>query len=285
MDSLGVFVGIILISATAAPGFAQNPDLYNPEPVAVLALARADLAFVQAVAHADAAGVERLLDNDLTWTDASGKVQSRAQVLRQNPKQLIKPDTKDAETRTYAYGNLGDIQENLGRAHVLRVWVKRSDGWKLIAYQEVMSRDTPPAFTPGAGKECENPCKGIPFALKNDTEREVALAYSKLETAAHARDSAAFGPMVADEFVAVSSNSDKLQTKRSRMEEFDRSKDAGIAPTPLLSARMFVFGDAVLMVSEHKPDRGNPLHVTRVWVMRGGSWLETLSYQTAAATP
>src|SRR6516225_5602390 len=106
MDSLGGFVGIILSSATAAPGFAQNPDLYNPEPVAVLALARADLAFVQAVAHADAAGVERLLDNDLTWTDASGKVQSRAQVLRQNPKQLIKPDTKDAETRTYAYGNL-----------------------------------------------------------------------------------------------------------------------------------------------------------------------------------
>jgi hypothetical protein len=60
------------------------------------------------------------------------------------------------------------------------------------------------------------------------------------------------------------------------MAEFDRSKDAGVAPTPLVSAQI----DAVLMVSEHKPDRGKPLYVTRVWVKRGGSWVETLSYQT-----
>lgn len=284
--SLGVPLSIILVAATAPTGFSQNPDFYNPEPAAVLGLARADLAFEQAVARSDAAGVDRLLDADFTWTDRSGKVQSRTQVLREIPKPLITPNAKDAETRTYAYGNLGDvnlgdIQENLGRAHILRVWVKRSDGWKAIVYQEVMSRETPPTFTPGAGKECENPCKSIPFAPKNDTERQVALAYSKLETAAHARNSAAFGPMVADEFVAVSSNSDKLQTKRSRMEDFDRSKDGGLAPSPLLSARMFIFANSVLMVSEHNPDRGNPLHVTRVWVRRGGSWVETLSYQTA----
>ena len=53
------------------------------------------------------------------------------------------------------------------------------------------------------------------------------------------------------------------------MDEFDGSNDAGVAPTPLLSARMFTFGDAVLIVSEHKPDRGKPLHVTRVWVKWG----------------
>jgi hypothetical protein len=35
------------------------------------------------------------------------------------------------------------------------------------------------------------------------------------------------------------------------------------------------------MVSEHTPDKGRPLHVTRVWVQRGGHWVETLSYQTA----
>ena len=107
------------------------------------------------------------------------------------------------------------------------------------------------------------------------------MAYLKLETAAHARNSAAFGPLVGDEFVAASSNGDKLQSKRSRMQAFDSSKDGGVAPTPLLSARMFAFGDAVLMVSEHKPDHGNPLHVTRIWVKRNGNWVETLSYQTA----
>ena len=71
-------------------------------------------------------------------------------------------------------------------------------------------------------------------------------------------------------------------TQSSRMEEFDRSKDAGMAPTPLLSARMFTFGDAVLMISEHKPDCGKPLHVTRVWVKRGGSCVERLSYRTTS---
>ena len=246
-------------------------------------MSKADTAFAEAVVHADKSALEKLLDADFTWINAEGRVQTKAQVLRELPQPLFWVP-KDSESKSYTYGDLGNVQVNVGRAHVLRVWVKRSAGWKAIVYQELMSLETPPSFTPGAGKDCENPCKIIAFTPKNDTERQVAIAYSKLETAAHARNSAAFGPMVGDEFVAASSNSDKLQSKRSRMEDFDRSKDGGVAPTPLLSARMFSFGDAVLMVSEHKPDRGNPLHVTRVWVKRGGSWLETLSYQTAVVT-
>ena len=69
------------------------------------------------------------------------------------------------------------------------------------------------------------------------------------------------------------------------MDDFDHSKMAGVAPTPLISAHMFDFDDAVLMRSEHVPDRGKPLHVTRVWVKREGSWVETLSYQTSVAAP
>jgi hypothetical protein len=262
-------MAIAILATTSAAGFAQDAGLIQ-----------ADTAFVEAVTNADKATLEKLLDADFTWTNAGGKVQTKAQVLRKMPRMPI-ADAKDAESRVYVYGELGDVQVNWGRSHLLRVWAKRSDGWKANVYQEVMSRETPPTFTPGAGKDCENPCKTIAFTPKTETERQVALAYSKLETAAHARNSAAFAPMVADEFIAASSNSDKLQSKRSRMEEFDRSKDAGVAPTPLLSARMFTFGDAVLMVSEHKPDRGSPLHVTRIWVKRGGSWVETLSYQTA----
>jgi hypothetical protein len=241
---------------------------------------QADAAFAQAVANTDKSALEKLLDVDFTWTSATGNVQTTAQVLRELPKAPI-VEVGNSESKAYTYGDLGNVQVNSGRLHVLRVWVKRPSGWKAIVYQEVMSRETPPVFTPGAGKDCENPCKTIAFTPKTDTERQVAIAYSKLGTAAHARNSAAFSPMVADEFVAASSNSDKVQSKRGRMEEFDRSKDGGVAPTPLLSARMLTFGDVVLMVSEHKPDRGSALHVTRVWVMRDRSWVETLSYQTA----
>lgn len=61
------------------------------------------------------------------------------------------------------------------------------------------------------------------------------------------------------------------------------SVEPSLTPTPLPSARMFDFGDAVLMVSEHQSDRGSPLHVTRVWVRRGPDSMETLSYQTSVA--
>ena len=271
MGRFSVYVAVVLLAVPASAVFGQDTNM-----------TRADTELAQAIANADKSALEKLLDADFTWTDAGGKVRTKAQVLQNLPKAAIR-DAKKAESKAYTYGDLGNVQVNLGRSHVLRVWVKRSAGWKAIVYQELTSLETPPSFTPGAGKDCENPCRSIAFTPGNDTERQVAIAYSKLETAAHARNSATFGPMVGDEFVAASSNSDKLQSKRSRMEDFDRSRDGGVAPTPLLSARMFAFGDAVLMVSEHRPDRGNPLHVTRIWVKRGGSWVETLSYQTAVS--
>jgi len=241
---------------------------------------QADRAFVQAVANSDKPALAKLLDADFTWTDFEGKTRTRAQVLADPPKPAI-TNENDAQVKGFTYGELGDVQANLGRAHLLRVWAKRAGGWKAIAWQEVMSLDTPPSFAPGAGKDCENPCRRIPYNPKNETERQVATAYSKLETAAMAHNSAVFANLVADEFVAASSNSNKLYDKRGRMEDFDHAKMAGVAPTPLTSARMFDFDGAVLMKSEHKPDRGKPLHVTRVWVKRDGNWVETLSYQTS----
>jgi uncharacterized protein DUF4440 len=268
-----VSAGILV--ALAGPGIiraAQDP-----------AMLQADRAFVQASAKADKTALEKLLDADFIWTDFEGKTLTRTHVLQNPPKPAIANEatTSDAQLKQYTYGELGDVQANLGRAHALRVWVKRPAGWKAIVYQEVMSLDAPPSSTPGAGKDCENPCKTIAYTPRNETERQVATAYSKLETAAMAHNSAVFSMLVGDEFVAASSNSNKVYDKRGRMDDFDHSKMAGVAPTPLMSARMFDFGDAVLMISQHNPDRGRPLHVTRVWVKRNGNWVETLSYQTS----
>jgi hypothetical protein len=96
-----------------------------------------------------------------------------------------------------------------------------------------------------------------------------------------AHNSPVFATLVADEFVAASSNSDKLYDKRGRMEDLDHSTMGGVAPTPLTTARLTDFAGAVLMISAHRPDLGKPLLVTRLWVERNGSWVETLSYQTA----
>jgi hypothetical protein len=268
-----VIAGSVLWGGAAVTA-AEDPGRENQ------AMSQADRAFVQAVAKASAPALDKLLDADFTWTDFEGKTRTKAQALRDFPKRAI-ADENDARVKQYTYGELGDVQANLGRAHVLRVWAKRPGGWKAIVYQEVMSLPAPPSFAPGAGKDCENPCRSVAYEPKNETERQVVKAYSKLETAAMAHNSAVFSTLVGDEFVAASSNSDKLYDKRGRMDDFDHAKMAGVAPTPLTSARMFDFGGAVLMRSEHTPDRGKPLHVTRVWVKRDGTWVETLSYQTS----
>ena len=240
----------------------------------------ADRAFVQAVAKADTRGLANLLDANFLWIESDGKALTKTQVLRTIPKPGI-ADQSGAQRKDYTYEDVGDVQENLGRVHALRVWVKRPMGWRAIVYQEVVSLETPPTSTPGAGKDCQNPCKSVSYEPKNEAEKQVVTTYENLETAAMAHDSARFSTLVADEFVAASSNSNKVYDKRSRMEDFDHAKMAGVAPTPLASARMFDFKEAVVMTSFHRPDHGKPLRVTRVWVNRGGKWQEALSYQTS----
>jgi uncharacterized protein DUF4440 len=241
---------------------------------------QADRAFVQAIAKADTRGLGKLLDTDFLWIDSDGKALTRTQVLQTLPRPGFS-DESTAQLKNYTYEDVGDVQANLGRVHTLRVWVKRPIGWRAIVYQEVVSLDAPPSFAPGAGKDCDNPCKSVSYKPKNEVEKQVVSAYERLETAAMAHDSARFSALVADEFVAASSNSNKVYDKRGRMEDFDHAKMAGVAPTPLASARMFDFKEAVVMTSFHRPDQGKPLRVTRVWVNRDGKWIEALSYQTS----
>lgn len=249
-------------------------------PTADPSMMQADAAFVQALAKGDKSALEKMLDAEFTWTDYNGRTLTRAQFLQAPGKPAITNDSS-AEHKQYTYGDLGNVQANQGRAHELRIYARRGGVWKAIDYQEVMSLENPPTATPGAGKDCENPCKKILFTPKTETEKQVAAAYSKLETAAMAHNSPVFATLVGDEFVAASSNSNKIYDKQGRIDDFNHSKMAGVAPTPLMSGRMIAFGDAVLMISEHIPDKGLPLHVTRVWVKRNGSWVETISYQTS----
>ena len=92
--------------------------------------------------------------------------------------------------------------------------------------------------------------------------------YQAVERAVTAHDSAAWGSHIDDKFFAVTSNSDRPLDKATRMAGLDNQKVAGIAPFPLVSARMFEFGDTMIMTSRQQPLRGLPLHVTRVWFKR-----------------
>jgi len=231
---------------------------------------------------------ENLLDSNFTWTDSSGKTRNKSEIMQDLrsgkglPMEIGDGSGNGKITMSSisarAYGQVGVVQTNSGKLFVLRIWAKRGRGWQLLIDQAV-STGAPSSAEPGNGA-CENPCNWVPFQPQNEDEHEVIQAYQSVERAVTAHDSAAWGAHIADEFFAVTSNSDRPLDKATRMTGLDNQKVAGIVPFPLVSARMFEFGDTMVMTSRQQPEHGLPLHVTRVWFKRNGAWLEAYSYQT-----
>jgi len=237
-----------------------------------------DREFILAVTRNDKTAIGRLLDNDFTWTDSQGRTLTKMQAVENLPA-LALGDENQVNVQEHANRQIAIHRAERGSMYILRVWVKRASGWRALIYQEVNQSGAPPQNDSGA-QGCENPCKTVPFGPKNNDEREVIEAYQQVERAVTAHDSAAWGSHIADDFFAVTSNSDHPLDKRSRMEGLDRQKQGGIAPFPLVSARMFKFGDTMVMTSLQQPEQAKPIRVTRVWIKQQSKWLEVLSYQT-----
>ena len=239
----------------------------------------ADRAFVRDVAKNDGNDLNKLLDADFTWTDANGKTFTRAKILSDIPKPSIS-DESSAQITDRNYGEVELIQARSGRANILRIWVERPGGWRLLVYQEATLLTGTPTPVAGSAKSCVNPCKTLPYKPKNETERDVLDGYMGLQTATVNRNSVEWGKYVADEFSAASSNSGKILDKPTRMADLERSKMAGYAPMPVVSLQLFDFRDAVVLISKHQPAHGRPFHITRLWIKRNGHWQEAASYQT-----
>lgn len=240
---------------------------------------KADRTFAEAAAKADAGAMGTFLDADFSWTDAAGKTFTRAQALAAPPVASISNET-DAQRTHRNYADVELIQAREGRANILRIWVKRPSGWRLLAYQEATLTSGTPTPIPGTAETCDNPCKSLPYKPKNETERQVLAGYMALQTATVYHNSADWGKYVADEFSAASSNSNKVLDKQGRMADLERSKMAGYAPMPVEKLRLFDFAEAVVLESQHQPLSGKPVHITRLWIKRDGKWLEAVSYQT-----
>jgi hypothetical protein len=266
-----------LCAAWAACGLAAPSTAQNTDP----AVEATDRAFVQAVSRSDGAALTAMLDPDFAWTDVMGKTQTATEIARALPTPMIADETK-AQTEIHAYRAVASVQVHNGKQHTLRIWVKRPAGWRALAYQEVQLRDTPPpvAAAPAAGAECINPCQSIPYQGRTPNEHAVAASFAALETAVKDHDAEKWASLIGDEFAALSSGSDRLLDKKTRRAELERASMAGLVPVPLVSARMTEVGDAIVMVSQHQPASGKPTHATRLWLKRGGGWVEVVSYQT-----
>ena len=261
-----------LLFVTSRNAFAADTDQ---------AVLQADRKFVQAASLQNGSLLARMLDDDFTWTDADGKTLTSAEVLHSVPKPILGDET-GVEVSERTYGQVGAVNASRGKVHILRMWVQRPGGWRLLVYHEVKQLEQPSTSAGSGVKECANPCGMVPFKPANEAEAAIIASWQALETGVTAHDAEAWAPHIADEFVQISSNSDHVISKAGRIETLNKQKASGVgsAPAPLVSAKMFDFGDAVIMTCLHQPYSGKPIHVSRLWIKRDGKWIMSISYQT-----
>jgi len=267
-----LFSASLLLSITPRNTLAADTDQ---------SVLQADRKFVQAASLQNGSLLARMLDDDFTWTDVDGKILTSAEVLHSVPKPIL-GDESGIDVTERTYGQVGAVTASHGKVHVLRIWVQRPAGWRLLVYHEVKQLEQPSTSAGSGVKECENPCKMVPFQPANEAERAIIASWQALETGVTGHDAEAWAPHIADEFVQISSNSDHVISKAGRIETLNKQKasGAGSAPAPLVSAKMFDFGDAVIMTCLHQPYSGKPIHVSRLWIKRDGKWIMSISYQT-----
>jgi hypothetical protein len=259
-------------------GFGQASSTVAADDPSIL---QADREFVQAADKRDTATVGKLMDAEFTWTDADGMTRTKAEVLDSLPTPALGNET-GAEVKQQLHSQVAALMSSRDKTHVLRLWVHRPAGWRLLVYHEVvLGRQAPAPTGPGVAT-CENPCKTVPFKPKNESEQAIIASWQALETGVTNHDAAAWAPHIANEFVMLGSSNDHPLTKADRIATLNLQKQTGhgSAPAPLVSAQMFDFGDAVVMTCHHQPYVGRPVHVSRLWIKRNGQWVMSISYQT-----
>jgi hypothetical protein len=270
--SAALILGGILISTSGKHGITAADES---------SALQADREFVQVVAKGDTASVAKLLDADFTWTDADGKTFSRADVLSALPKPALGNEAGAHQLRQ-TRSQVEAIMADRDKIHVLRMWVRRGSAWRLLVYHEVaLGRQE--AGPSGSGvKDCENPCKTVPYKPKNESEQAIIASWQALETGVTNHDASAWSPHIAEEFAMLGSTNDHPLTKADRIATLNLQKQTGrgSAPAPLVSAQMFDFGDSVIMTCLHQPYTGKPVHVSRLWIKRDGKWVMSISFQT-----
>jgi hypothetical protein len=282
---IGVVLGVIFaglaIRSIAAAGDEQ-------------AVLQADQSLVQALGKADKAAVGALLDEKFEWTDADGKIQTKAEALR-DLAALAKDNEGDTDVKTHFYGELDIIFGFHHDVRFSRIWVKRPAGWRALIDldtprpKQATAAAPPPAISGNAG-DCDNPCRTLPYKPTTAADKAVILEWQKTKVDEWHPDAADWATHVADDFLIINDRSER--NKAERVDFAKKQQAAGISAPgdPITSMTMSDFGNAVLMISHHVPYRGGkPYYNARVFVSRGGHWLIAWSQQTtnqaAAAVP
>jgi hypothetical protein len=268
IKSILMFSALGLLCAPAA-----RPASTQDDPVAA-----ADKAFVQAYEKGDMSAVKKYLDADFTWIDTDGVFYSKDDALALGLKPLV-PSGSDIKLVEHKYGKVVWIQENQGNKYAAHFWVERPAGWKLLHNSEIATR--PAAENPDGrspyGIPCVNPCQAMPYIPVTANEKAAIKGWQEQEdgTPEHWR------LHVADDQVVVSSYG--VATKMDRWNGISRRNPNApkVGVSPVLFARMWDMGTAVVAIMCQPTYNGKPYWSSRVFAPnKDGLWMMMESYHT-----
>jgi hypothetical protein len=240
----------------------------------------ADRALVAAMAKGDTRAVAAMVDGDFSYVDINGRFLNKLQFEGRLPQSPL-GDEAGLAPAAYQYGEVAHVSVARDKVFILRIWVKRADGWRLMVWHEVSQNLAPAPHGPGK-KEWDNPCYSLPYAPKTQDERDCLTAWQQLEIAVMHHEPDVWASHVADEFMVAGAARRHSKADRKAVLEEQRRTDANSAPAPLVAARMYGFPQAMVMSCEHQPFHGKLNRVSRVFVKRDCKWLMAVSFQTAA---
>src|SRR6266700_2158574 len=176
------------------------------------------LVFISLNSIALAADDQSILQTDREFVQAAAKrdTPALAKVLDALPTPALGNET-GAQLKQQTHSQVGAVMSSRDKTHVLRLWVHRPAGWRLLVYHEVvLGRQVLAPAGPGVS-DCENPCRTLPFKPRNESEQAIIASWQALETGVTKHDAAAWAPHIADEFVMRGSTNDHRRTKADRI--------------------------------------------------------------------
>ncbi len=281
-----VLITNLLCMAMAAAGQAEAVV----EPTTAQ---QADRLLVEAIGKGDGDAASALLDDEFTWTDRTGKTRSKSEILPDLKTLAAETDT-DRDSREFGAvvlirGKHRWASQNVA-VRFIRVWIKRSAGWRALVYQETKIAETPPMTRAGFGSpsggapvECDNPCRNVPYQPEGKSEQEIVTMWKAVEQTVLTNDVEAWIPNFTDDFLFVTPDGGQPLNKADRVtmiKELKRSNTT-LIPAKVESMQVWAFGDSAVMRSEHKPLHGRVLHVTRIFVKKDGHWQIAFGQQTS----
>jgi len=278
-----VFFLTAILPLTSVPAARATPEAE---------VSTTDQALAAAISKGDQAAVAKWLDADFTWTDRTGKTVPKSEVLSSLSALAAEAD---AEVETVNAGQVvlirGSHRHSAQNANVrfLRVWVKRPQSWQLIVYQETNKAEKNPEKRTGFGAPsnggpvtCENPCNFVPYKPDAPAEQEVVSMWQAVERTVLTNDVEAWIPNFTDDFLFVTPDGGTPLNKADRVAMIKelRRTNTTLIPAEVISMKVWVFGDAAVMRSEHKPAHGKILHVTRLFEKHDSHWQIAFGQQT-----